>query len=318
MKKILSLVLVFVLALSCFVACKDNDETPDTPDTPDTPAVPTYSLAIAVESVELSSRSGKKLGNNFAVVVFDKDGKIVAAAFDSTEINAPTLDESGAVVAQEIASKVESEYKKGQMATTWGEQATAFANYIKGKTAAEVGALEITNELIAGCTMVSESYSSALNLQALVVKAGASERKVTFESATADFKLGGGMNVSVAKNWQGLVEVTADCAGAVVGADGKVVATIIDSAIQTYSANAEGALVLGEISESKLALGDAYEGETPMDAGRWYNQVAVFKNTAVGKTAAEVADVPTEFESGCTIKVTGYKVVLIKAVNNAK
>lgn len=307
MKKILSLVFVLVLSLSCLVACSDKDTTK------------TYSVGIAVESVALSSRGGAKLGNNFAVVVFDEDGKIVAADFDSTEISAPTLDESGSIVAQDIVSKVESDYKKGSMSATWGDQADAFANFIKGKTAAEVEALDVTTEgLVAGCTMVSESYSSMLNLQALVVKAAASTKKVTFQSESADFTIGAGMSVSVAKNWSGAVEVTADCAGAIVGADGKIAAVVIDTIVQSYSANSDGVLTLNTISDSKLALGDAYEGDSPMQGGRWYAQIAAFGSTAVGKTVAEVSDLATENVTGCTINVTGHKAVLVKAANDAK
>ncbi len=331
MKKILSLILVLVLALSCFTmlfACtpadngdKNNDNSDNNGNNDNNvPATPTYSVAIAAESVALTSRSGGKLGNNFAVVVFDAEGKIVAASFDSTEISDPTIGEDGALVAQEIASKVESNYKKGSMAYTWGEQAVAFANFIKGKTAEEVAALDVTTEgLVAGCTMASTSYSSMLNLQALVVKAAASTKKVTFESATADFKLGAGMNVTVAKKWDNsAVTVTADCAGAVVGADGKVIAAVIDTIEQSYAIGADNALTLNTITDSKLALGDAYEGETPMAGGRWYNQIAAFANTAVGKTAAEVSGLDTENVTGCTINVTGHKVVLVKAVTNAQ
>ena len=318
MKKILSLILVLVLSLACLASCANPGTGDGNGDENDNTAN-TYTVAIATESVELSSRSGSKLGNNFAVVVFDKDGKIVAADFDSTEIAAPTVDESGAIVAQDIASKVESNYKKGSMQWTWGEQATAFANFIKGKTAAEVADLDVTTEgLVTGCTMASTSYSSMLNFQALVAKAAASEHKQTFESETEDFKIGAGMSVSVAFNWSGAIEVTADCSGAVVGADGKVVAVVIDTIVQSYAVADDKTTTLNTIVESKLAQGDAYDAYNPMDAGRWYQQIDAFGKTAIGKTATELADLATEDITGCTINVDMHKVVLIKAVNDAK
>ena len=318
MKRILSLILVLVLSLTCLAAC-------GAPETPETPADPTYYVAIATESVVLSSRGGAKLGNNFAVVIFDEAGKIVAAKFDSTEINAPTLDETGAVVSQTIASKVESDYKKGQMAATWGEQADAFAAHIKGMTAAQVEALEITNELIAGCTMVSTSYSSALNLQALVVKAYASAKKASFTSATTDFKLGAGMQVSVSKGWSG-VAVTADCAGAVLDANGNVITAVVDTIEQTYTVNADNTLTLPAIEESKLAKGDAYD-TTIMPAGRWYSQISAFVNSIKGKTASEVSAIAleangkfatdAELYASCSIKVSGFKASLEAAIARA-
>ena len=101
MKKIIALILVLTLCTFAFAACggKDTDETPDnnqgnteTPDnnqgnteTPDnnqgnnnTPVENTYTLAIAIQSVEITGRS-TKLGTNVIALVYNAEGKIVAA-----------------------------------------------------------------------------------------------------------------------------------------------------------------------------------------------------------------------------------------------
>ncbi|MBO5946029.1 MAG: hypothetical protein J6Q69_05420 [Clostridia bacterium] len=309
MKKILSLILVLVFALTCFVACGDNDGDNNGTDNGannggTTPA--NYTLAIAVESA-----GGSRLTNTVGVVVFAADGKIVDAAFDCTQTNTPTIAD-GQIVAQSTASKVENNYQQGGMAWTWGQQAESFANYIKGKTAAEVAAIDVTNaELISGCTMTS----SMADLQSVVAKAAASTRKVAFTTASS-FALGVGMNTAISKKWDGSVAVTCDVSGAVVGTDGKVISAIIDTIEQSY-ANNDGTLTLNTLSASKLALGDAYEGDTPMDAGRWYNQMAAFYNTSIGKNATEVEGLATENITGCTINVVGAKAALVKAVSRA-
>lgn len=335
MKKIIALILVLSLSLFAFAACgkKNKGETPDnnqgTTETPDnnqgnnnTPVENTYTLAIAIQSVEITGRS-TKLGTNVIALVYNAEGKIVAARFDSTEISTPSLDENGDLVAVDTASKVESNYKKGQMAATWGEQADAYATYIKGMTAAEVAALDATNkELVAGCTMASTSYSSMINFQQLVAMAFASEHTVSFKSATEDFKLGAAMDLALSKKTDRTtgalsISVVADCAGSVVAADGKVVASIIDTAEQSYAVAEDGTITLNALVDSKRAQGDAYDSYKPMAGGRWYAQVDAFAATANGKTVADLNGLATEGVAGCTISVETHKPVLVEAATRA-
>ena len=327
MKKIIALILVLSLSLFAFAACggKNKGETPDnTQGNTNTPVENTYTLAIAIQSIEIAGRNGStKLGTNVIALVYNAEGKIVAARFDSTEISTPSLDENGDLVAVDTASKVESNYKKGQMAATWGEQADAYATYIKGMSAAEVAALDATNkELVAGCTMASTSYSSMINFQQLVAMAFASEHTVSFKSATEDFKLGAAMDLALSKktdrNTGALsISVVADCAGSVVAADGKVVASIIDTAEQSYAVAEDGTITLNALVDSKRAQGDAYDSYSPMAGGRWYAQVDAFAATANGKTVAELNGLATEGVAGCTISVETHKPVLVEAATRA-
>ena len=190
MKKIIALMLVLSLAF-CFVACKKEEEKKE--ETP-APVEVTYTLATATISKELSGRSSK-IANNFAVVIFDAAGKVVSVRFDSIESAHPTVSEGAIVLdATNLVSKVEGNYKKGQMADTWGNQAKAFENFLVGKTAADVAALDTTdakaNPVVSGCTM----KNTVPLFQDLVAKAFASTLKVTFktsESITTGCGLGG-------------------------------------------------------------------------------------------------------------------------------
>ena len=326
MKKIIALLLVLSLAF-CFVACNKDEPTPETPapqgPTTQEPTMVTYKLATATISKELTTRSSSKIANNFAVVIFDATGKVVAARFDSIETAHPTVTD-GAIVLGDVASKVESGYNGGgKMSDTWGNQAKAVENYFVGKTAAEIGALEITKELIAGCTMVSTSYSSALDLQALVVKAAASTKMVEFkvEEGTA-LTLGLGVDASAAFNRSGNIEFTANCAGTVL-AGGKVVAAIVDSTVQTYTV-ADGVVTNPTTyTESKLVQGDDYGmlGGYGSQFAEWYVQAQNYANLAVGKTVAELANLSTnktELAGVCTMASAGYKAVLVEAATNAR
>ena len=331
---IICAVVVLALALVLVLCLNNGGKTPETPndETPgnnDTPAEKTYYLATATISKELASRGGSKIANNFAVVVFDADGKIVAARFDSIEAAHPTLAD-GVIVLDEasLKSKVESEYKKGSMSDTWGNQIANFEKHIVGMTAAEVADLALTDAdgknagLVTGCTMVSTSYSSMLDCQALVAKAAASDKKVEFKVAEdATIKLGLGVDAGAGFNSNNKdIDFTANCAGTVFVGD-KAVAGIVDSTVQTYVVTDGVVANPTTYKESKLVLGDSYGmlAAWGSQIAEWYVQAQNYADTVVGKTVAEIADLSIDKIAGkCTMYVGGYKAVLVEAAQNAK
>ena len=317
MKKILSLALVLVFALSCFVACGGNgDDNTDNTDK-------TYTLSIAVDD-GFKTVSKNKVTNIALALVIDADGKIVAARFDSVEASLKVND--GAITtSNRLTTKVEKgdEYT-GMQVGSWQKQAKAFEDFLVGKTAAEVAALDTSKEsvkgetpLVAGCTMTS----STPVFQALVAKAFAYERKVTFttsETVTAglaiDAKVTGGVEDGA--------KVSADYA-AVAIAGGKVVASMIDSCEATYAfaynEETEKYDVTATYKGTKNEQGDAYDSFSPMPSGRWYAQAQAYANTAVGKTVAELNDLSTEkIEGSCSIYTGGYKAVIVRAAGYAR
>ena len=325
------LVVGLVIGLVLVLGGDKTPSTPSTPETPETPAEKTYYLATATISKELTSRGGSKIANNFAVVVFDADGKIVAARFDSIEAAHPTL-EGGVIVVDEasLKSKVESDYKKGSMSDTWGNQIANFEKHIvdEGMTAAQVAELALTDAdgknagLVTGCTMVSASYSSMLDCQALVAKAAASDKKVEFKVAEdATIKLGLGVDASADFNSNGKdIDFTANCAGTVFVGD-KAVAGIVDSTVQTYVVTDGVVANPTTYKESKLVLGDSYGmlAAWGSQIAEWYVQAQNYADTVVGKTVAGIAGLSTDkIEGKCTMYVGGYKAVLVEAAQNAK
>lgn len=332
MKKIIALILVLTLSLFCFVACKkDNgdtntptgDETPgnnndsNNNDGNTTPTAKNYSVVIATDS---AFGKGGKVTNVGLVLVIGEDGKIVAARVDSAEPSAK-LDENGALIAVDsVESKVEKgEGYTGMQAGSWETQAKAFEQFLVGKTAAEIAALQFVVDnadagLVAGCTM----KSTMPTFQALIAKAFANENKVTF-STTEDITVGIAIDSFVKSGRGGKVTATSDLAG-VVMAGGKVVACVLDSVEQSYTIT-DGALVANDLAVSKNDQGEGYTG---MPAGAWYKQAQAFANSAVGKTAAELANLETVSDAlaaaGCTMKNTtaGYKATIISAAEYAR
>ncbi len=311
MKKILSMLIVLVLVLAAFAACGTPDET--TIDNGDdtvveTPEEKAYSLALAVDT----ALAGNKVTNTAVVLVLDADNKIVAARIDCAETT-PALDEEGALVAEDnVLSKVEQGDSYGMTSGSWADQAKAFENWLVGKTADEVAGVEYTAELIAGCTM---PYSP-ITFKALVAEAVASELKVEFKTTEA-VAAGLALSTSVKSG-----KVTTDVA-AIVIADGKVMATAIDSIEQKFSV-AEGALVAGELAASKNEQGDNYGNGYGMPAGPWYKQAQAYANSTVGVAVAELENIDTVSDAlaaaGCTMQSTtaGYKATIIKAAGYAR
>ena len=312
MKKIIALMLVLSLAF-CFVACKKEEEKKEDP-------TPKYTLAVvADDGLKTVSKGGATV--IALAIVFDESGKIVAARFDSAQPKFALNEAKTDIVAvNRVDTKVElgDEYKG--MSDSWKDEAAAFEAFLVGKTAADIAALEFVVDgedagLVAGCTM----KSSMPVFKALVAKAAAYERKVTFETKEA-ITLGLAIDTKVSGSVAEGGKVAFDCAGVAI-AGGKVVAAMIDSAEAEYTlaiADSKLSVTLKKYKGTKNEQGDAYDSYSPMAGGRWYAQAQAYANTAVGKTAAELANLATDGVAGCTIYSGGYKAVIVRAAGYAR
>ena len=303
MKKLLSLALVLVLALSVFVGCGNSEKD--------------YTLSIAVDEGFKSVTT--KTSTIALALVVDADGKIVAARFDSVEASL-ALTDGDITPVNRLTTKVEKgDSYTGMKAGSWQAQAKAFEDFLVGKTAADVAALDTSKEnvqagtLVAGCTMTS----STPVFQSLVAKAFAYERKVSFSTAEA-VTLGFAIDAKLSGSVEDGVKVAADFA-AVAFAGETVVASMIDSNEASYTYDAEEEKFVASYKGTKNEQGDAYDSYSPMKSGRWYAQAQAFANTAVGKTAAELANLSTDkIEGSCSIYTGGYKAAIVRAAGYAR
>lgn len=299
MKKIIALLLILTLALSVFVSCGDDESTEKD-----------YSLAIGVSL----TAEGAKVSNTVAAIVTDSDGKIVLCRIDAIDVE-PTLKD-GKLESATYKSKAElgDDYNMvafGGAMAEWYIQAKAVENFVVGKTQSEVAAIAVDGEdkptdadLAASCTIGISEFKKAID------KAFASERKVSFKSASS---LTAGVAVTAnAALTEAELSYTADFS-ATVFADGKIVAAVIDSneAAATVKDNKIGTV---SYEMTKLEKGDSYGMVNHGGAiAEWYAQAQAFANTAVGKSASELAALATEGVAGCTMYAGGYKAVLEKA-----
>ena len=284
------------------------------------PVEKTYSLVV-VSDDGFGKVSKSKVTNITLAIVFDEAGKIVDARFDSAEASLKVTD--GEITAVDrLTTKVEKGEGYTGMSASWEQEADAFEYFIIGKTAAEVAALTFVADgadagLVAGCTM----KSSMPVFQALVAKADAYTRKVTFKTTEA-ITLGLAIDAKLTGSVEAGAKVSADFA-AVAVAGGKVVASMIDSAESSYAFayndENEAYDITVTYKGTKNEQGDAYDSYAPMASGRWYAQAQAFANTAVGKTVAELAGLSTDkIEGSCSIYTGGYKAVIVRAAGNAR
>ena len=326
MKKIISLILVLTLSLFAFAACGKKDNN----DENNTPAEKTYTLSVVVDKGLETVSKGSATVIALALV-YDADGKIVAARFDSVQPKFTLNEEKTDMVAvNRFDTKVELGDAYTGMSASWASEAAAFEQFLVGKTAAEVAALQFVVDgadagLVAGCTM----KSSMPSFQTLVAKAFAYERNVTFKTAET-VTLGLAIDAKISGNVAEGAKINAEFA-AVAVAGGKVVASMIDSAEAKYTlaiteTTGKGGAVstslnatLKKYAGTKNEQGDAYDSYSPMASGRWYAQAQAFANTAVGKTVAELADLSTDkIEGSCSIYTGGYKAAIVRAAGYAR
>ena len=351
MKKILAIVLCLCMALAA-VACTT---------TPETPAEAEYKLGMGIVVKMDSTKTGNaQVDATVATVVTDAEGKIVLCRIDVAQNKMNVTD--GAVEAdKKFETKMElgDRYNmaaygtpnvEGGTVKEWYVQTKAFEEYVIGKTAAEVKAIqlqEVNNHQIAvdeallnaGCTMQITEFMAA------VEKACNDEQGMTFTTAS-EFTLGVAANttaeesVAATADKNGTVAMYSDFAASVV-ADGKIIATLNDAIQPKITINAAGEIVEKAYTATKRELKEGYNmakfgaSMDPNNDGKvleWYVQSELFSNHVVGMTATEVANMGTAANSigyqmstdadlvaaGCTIQITAIKAVVAKSANNAR
>ena len=317
MKKIVSfaLVLVLVLAAFAFVACetKENNDNKDD-NKNNTPAEKTYDLAIGV--VVAPSLTSNKLTETVATIVTDADGKIVLCKVDCIDYSAK-YGEDGALVTSAPASKVTLGDHYMMPAGSWATQVEALEKFVVGKTQAEVAEVA-ANGYAADADLKASCSFNIADLIKAIDNAFKSEHKVSFTSKATSFTAGlsavGAVKDSSADESKN-VTLTANYAAAVL-ADGKVVAAILDTAeAQLVGVTEEGAASVS-FAGTKREQGDAYA----MTSGAWYVQADAYAQSAVGKTASDIATLATEGVAGCTMPYSTYdfKAGIEAAVKAAK
>lgn len=332
-KKVLALTMVIILTLVTFVGCSKSGAAVKT------------GLAV-ISTIAKSKDAGEKDGlaeidSTIAAVTVDKNGKIVKCVIDAlqTKVNFSTEGKITTDLATEFKTKNElkEDYNMKQASAIkkeWYEQASAFADYCVGKTAAEIKGLTINSDgYFTDADLTSSVTIHAADLVAIVEKAVANAQDL---GAKAGDKLGLGVTNSIANSKdataekEGLAQAYTYYTATTFDKNGKVTSSILDALQTNVNFDTAGKLTSDLASEFKTK-NELKEGYNMKGASKiskeWYEQAAAFAAYAKGKTAAQISGmslsaegVPAvaELTSSVTIHVADFFKVIEKASKTAK
>ena len=301
MKRLISLLLVLVVVLTALVSCGNKEKD--------------YSLAIGVVLTE--KLASNKLTQTVATIVTDADGKIVLCRLDCVDYTVK-YGEDGTLDTNAPTSKVALGDAYGTMpAGTWYVQGAALESYVTGKTQAEVAAIALEGGKATDADLVAVCSISVTDLIKAIDNAFNSEHKIAFKSSADAFTAGlsaVGAVKDTSNDEAKSVKLTETYAASVL-ADGKVVASILDTAEAELKEITEAGAASLSYNGTKRELGENYGA---MPAGTWYVQADAYVVAANGKTADDIATLATEGVAGCTIYAGDYKAAIEAAVVSAR
>lgn len=330
MKKILSVMLVLVLALSLamFTGCSASKNAKF--------AMGVSSSYDDIKNAEGENNGSATISHAVAAVLVDKDGKIVKCDIDTVEFSPEFTLKGEFVEIKDIKTKREKGKDYGMVAyggakKEWFEQIDALEAALVGKGEADLAALVVdgykpADELVsAGCTIAVSDYIKAVE-KALknAVLEGAKEI-----SADCDVNVG---IVSVQSDSNNAVDeangansVESHFSAAAIDKDGKVAAMISDAASASVAFDTNGVCTSTDEKATtittKRELGTNYGMVAYGGAKKeWFEQADAFDNAVVSKTASEItalvvngkgnADIQN---AGCTIEISDMSKAAVKA-----
>lgn len=334
MKKILAMLLLACMMLA-LVACGGSA------------AAAEYKLGMGISLNMDSSKAGNaQVDACCAVVVLDKDGKIVACRIDVAQ-NKMDVTDGQVDTAKTFQTKLERGEDYGMRGASpigkeWFEQAEAFEQYCVGKTADEIAGMEtVVNEgghtvttdetLYASCSISIDQFQDA------VVKACNDDQAATFTS-DGTFTLGLAINstadesTAATADEEGTVKMYSEYGAVVLGKDGKILAALTDATQPQIKINAAGEIGETVFKGTKRELKEGYNMVAYSDATlEWYQQAKNFTDYCVGKTADELRATETHTNdeghqvftdetlyASVSISVDGMINVVAKAADNAR
>lgn len=287
-------------------------------------------LGVLTEASD-NARTGK-IHAVAAAVLLDGEGKLLDVTFDELEA-ALSADGSGVVsMPTDLRTKRQkgADYPLAEVSSLkkgWTEQADAFASYLKGMTAEQIAHLETDEagkakdaDLLSHCTIAVEQYRRAVEkacANADVLGAAKGDRVglgIEVKNASSDVTATDDKDVNAQLDVT-IVALTAD-------SDGRVTSAVGDMVEPALTVGSDGGVVAPDTVRSKLEQGDDYGMRGASSLGKeWYEHSQGFCSYLKGKTAAQLAHLPTDGSDAdlaalCTIDVTDLEKAAEKALKH--
>jgi len=342
MKKRIALLLAGVLAVTSLVACGGNEGGNDAAKVKvGLGACTSFSESLSAGDLHYGKPAeitNAQVDIHVAAVTLNADGTIAKVQIDAIQVK-NNVDATGAVVADaktEFTSKYdlkEGYNMKGAspIGAEWYTQIDNFEKWCEGKTLDQIKAgigedgKPSDDTLKSGCTIQMNDIVAAV--------ADACGKAVESNATTAD-TLGLGLigemtNVKNAadNDGKGTFQAYVNFACTTQNANGEITSVLIDSIQANPSWDATGKLttdVEQDVRTKYTKQGDyGMQKASKLEKGEWFQQIDVFKQTIMGKKAADVTAIavddggyPTDetLRTGCTMKVSAYKTVVVKSL----
>lgn len=298
-----------------------------------------------ISTIGKSTDAGEKDGlaeinSMIAAVTVDKDGKIAKCIIDAvqTKINFTAKGKITTDLKGEFKTKNELGDSYGMRKASgikkeWNEQAAAFANYVVGKTAAEVKGIKVDEEGTAGDAELKSSVTVHIgDFIAVTEKAITNAKDLGAKNGD---KLGLGVSTDVSKSTDagekdGLAQAYSTYTVSTFDSTGKVTSSIIDASQSDVNFSKTGKITsdLKVEIKSKDELGNEYGMKKASSIGKeWNEQAEAFAKYCTGKTVDEIKGIAVneegvpsgdELKSSVTIHVGDFQKIIEKASTNTK
>ncbi len=314
----------------------------------------TYSLGMGVVFSDNHTDEQAAYDAVVAVVVTDSEGRIVECRIDDAQnkMSTEAIDSS-----KEFRSKKELEFdynmvKYSEAQYEWFEQVAAFENYVVGKTAEEVEAIETRVRtadephpgyvVAADETLFAQCSIQITEFKEAVVKACNDSKAQSFTTSDGSFSLGLKLESTAEETTaptddkDGSIKMYVDFGAAVVDKNGVILACLTDAIQPVFTVDSDLEITSSSYKGTKKELEYDYNMVKYSEAtNEWFEQAKAFEDYCVGKTAQEVASLPTRVRTDaephpgyvvttdetlfaqCSIQITSFKSVISKAAENA-
>ncbi len=349
MKKRIALLLAGVLTVTSLVACGGNGGNDAAKVKVGLGACTSFSESYSIGEEHYgkpATATNAQVDIHVAAVTLKEDGTIAKVQIDAIQIK-NNVDATGALAAdakttftskydlkEEYGMKAAANEENKQIGKEWFEQIDIFEQWCEGKTLDQVKAgigadgYPSDETLKSGCTIQMNDITAAV--------ADAIKTAVATDATTADtlgIALIGEMtkatNATAEKD--GTFQAYVNFACTTQNANGEITSVLIDS-IQAYPTwGVDGILTTDAAQDVRTKYTKQYDygmkaaaNEENKQIGKeWFEQIDVFKQSIMGKKAADVTAIavdeggyPTDetLRTGCTMKVSAYKTVVVKSL----
>lgn len=337
MKKVLALTLAVLLIAGLFAGCSSA-----------TPGQGTVKTGLAVVTSIAKSTDAKadaaglaEVDSTIVAVTVDKDGKIVKCIIDAaqTKVNfsADGKVTTPLTTAYQTKNELKDAYgmkKASGIGKEWYQEAAAFADYVVGKTVAQVKGIAVNDKgEPTGSDLTSSVTIGIGDFVKAIEKAVANAQDA---GAKAGDKLGLGVDTSIsgskdaAGTTAGLAQAYSYYTVITTDASGKITSSVIDASQSNVNFDAIGKITSDKTvaPQTKNELGDKYGMKAKSGIGKeWYQEAAAFAKYVVGKTAADVKGIAvddkghatgSDLTSSVTVSIADFKATIEKAAANLK